>query len=211
MQQRHKNCGELIMKKLNLLSFGLMLLIASSWHRIATAEEASSSYSSYLPGKTVRIGIVNTKKCLEESKLGKQKQANFDKMKKQMESVLKEKEQTLEEVESKLNDDDYMDSISDEAANELKQKRRSIRNEGMQLQNQYIQTLQQTSLKDSQKLTESIGKASKEVAQESLTSGQPIDVIFTDEACTYYNASLDVSEKVISKMNALFDAESNKD
>ena len=37
-----------------------------------------------------------------------------------MESILQEKEKTLEEIESKLNDDDYMDSVSDEAANELK-------------------------------------------------------------------------------------------
>jgi outer membrane protein len=154
----------------------------------------------------MRIGIVNTKKCLEESKLGQQEQANFEKMKKQMESVLQEKERALEEIENKLNDDDYMDTISEEAAIELKRKRRSIRNEGMQLQNQYLQTLQQANVKIVQKLTDAISKASLQVAQESST-GQRIDVIFSDEACTYFSPKLDVSNQVIQKMNVLYEAE----
>lgn len=156
--------------------------------------------------QSLRIGIVNTKKCLEESKLGKQEQANFEKMKHQMEGVLQEKEKALEEVEVKLNDDDYMDSISEDAALELKRKRRSIRNEGMQLQSQYMQTLQQTNLKIVQRLTESISRASSQVAQDP-TNPQPIDVIFTDEACTFYSPRLDVSDKVIAKMNVIFEAE----
>lgn len=155
----------------------------------------------------LRIGIVNTKKCLEESKLGKQEQANFEKMKQQMESVLQDKEKILEEIESKLNDDDYMDSVSDEVASELKRKRRTIRNEGMQLQNQYMQALQQTNMKIIQKLTDAIAKASAQVARDT-TSGSTIDVIFTDEACTYYDtATLDVSKQVIEKMNATYETE----
>lgn len=156
--------------------------------------------------QAIKIGIVNTKRCLEESKLGQQEQANFEKMKKQMESVLQEKERALEEIESKLNDDDYMDTISEEAASELKRKRRSIRNEGMQLQNQYLQTLQQANVKVVQKLTDAISKASAQVAQESQ-AGQRIDVIFSDEACTYFSPKLDVSSQVIQKMNALYETE----
>jgi outer membrane protein len=166
----------------------------------------SAGNQSNAANQSLRIGIVNTKKCLEESKLGKQEQANFEKMKSQMESVLQGKEQALEEVESKLNDDDYMDSISDEAASELKRKRRMIRNEGMQLQSQYMQALQQANVKIIQKLTDVIGKASAQVAQDN-SSGQPIDVIFTDEACTFYAPRLDVSDRIIAKMNAIFDAE----
>ena len=49
----------------------------------------------------------------------------------------------------------------------LRRKKRTIRNEGMQLQNQYMQTLQQANLKIVQKLTEVIGKASAQVAQDA--------------------------------------------
>lgn len=155
-------------------------------------------------GQTLRMGFVNTKRCLEESKLGKQEQANFEKMKTQMENILQEKERALEELESKLNDDDYMDSITDEAASELKRKKRTIRNEGMQLQNQYMQTLQQANFKIVQKLTEVISKASSQVAQDP---NQPLDIIFTDEACTFFTPRLDVSDRIVVKMNAIFDAE----
>lgn len=156
--------------------------------------------------QSFKIGIVNTKKCLENSKLGKQEQANFEQMKKQMETVLQEKEKQLEEIESKLNDDDYMDSITDEVASELKRKKRTIRNEGMQLQSQYMQTLQQTNVKIIQKLTEVIAKASAQVAKEGV-HGQLLDVIFTDEACTFYSPRLDISDLITEKMNVITDAE----
>jgi len=169
-------------------------------------QQHSNFAGSTQPDQALRIGIVNTKKCLEESKLGKQEQANFEKMKQQMESVLKEKESILEDIESKVNDDDYMDSISDEAASELKRKKRTIKNEGMQLQSQYMQTLQQANLKIIQRLTDVIGKACAQVAKDR-SNGQPVDVIFTDEACTFYAPSLDVSDRVVAQMNIMFEAE----
>jgi len=154
----------------------------------------------------LRIGIVNTKKCIDNSKLGKQEQANFEKMKDQMKSVLEEKGRALEDIESKLNDDDYMDTLSDEAAGELKRKKRTLRNEGVELEGKYMQALQQASMRSSQRLTDTIGKASAQIAQEALNI-EPIDVIFTDEACTFYSPRLDVSDRIIAKMNAIFDAE----
>lgn len=219
------------MKKLRVWSFCMGTCIAWTLNVMAFAQQSSYSagnttapqqtnYSTsnqnnaamsqpaYSAGsqQTLRIGIVNTKKCLEESKLGKQEQANFEKMKQQMESVLQEKERALEEIESKLNDDDYMDSISDEAASELKRKKRAIRNEGMQLQSQYMQTLQQANVKIIQRLTDVIGRASAEEAKNP-SNGQPVDVIFTDEACTYYSPRLDISDRVVAKMNTIYEAE----
>lgn len=191
------------MKKLRIWSLSLVTL-ASLVISSAGYAQANSSYSGQ--NQSLRIGVVNTKKCLEDSKLGKQEQENFEKMKKQMESVLQEREKTLEDLESKLNDDDYMDSISDEAASELKRKKRLIRNEGMQLQNQYMQTLQQANMKVIQKLTEVIAKASAEVAKDT-SNGPQVDVIFTDEACTYFGPKLDVTAQIVAKMNTMFDAD----
>lgn len=171
-----------------------------------TLSNACYAQDSATQNQTLRVGVVNTKKCLEESKLGKQEQENFEKMKTQMESILQDKEKTLEDLESKLNDDDYMDSISEDAAGELKRKKRTIRNEGMQLQNQYMQTLQQANMKIIQKLTEVIGKASAQVAKDA-TGANAVDIIFTDEACTYFVPRLDVTSRVVAKMNAMFDAE----
>lgn len=173
----------------------------------ANYSAATPQFSS-VSGQSLRIGIVNTKKCLEESKLGKQEQGNFEKMKQQMESVLQEKERALEEIETKLNDEDYMDSISAEVEADLKRKRRSIRQDGLQLQNQYLQTLQQANVKIVQKITDAISKASNQVAKESASNGDAgLDAIFTDEACTFYNPKLDVTDRVVAKMNQLFETE----
>ena len=46
-------------------------------------------------GSSLRIAVVNFKKCVEQSKQGKQEQSSFEAMKKQMESVLAEKEKSL--------------------------------------------------------------------------------------------------------------------
>lgn len=168
--------------------------------------QESSSFSNQAAAKTLRIGVVNTKKCLENSKLGKQEQANFEKMKQQMETILEEKQRAFEEIEAKLNDDDYMDSISDEAASEIKRKKRTIKTEGSQLQSQYVQTLQQAQMKIIQKLTESISKASALVSKDAASTPQ-VDAIFTDEACTYFAPHLDVTDQIVAKMNVLFDQE----
>lgn len=193
------------MKNLRRWFLSCAILLACSGSAYVNAQ--SQPVSNPSAGQhTLRIGIVNTKKCLDESKLGKQEQANFEKMKSQMESVLQEKERSLEDIESKLNDEDYMDSISDEAASELKRKKRAIQKDGMQLQQQYMQTLQQANVRIVQKLTEVISKASAQVAKDSV-GGQSVDVIFTDEACTFYAPALDVSDRIIAKMNAIYDAE----
>ena len=76
----------------------------------------------------------------------------------------------------------------------------------MQLQNQYMQTLQQANMKIVQKLTEVISKASAKVAQDTI-NGEGVDIIFTDEACTYYKPTMDISARIIAKMNEIFDAE----
>ena len=212
------------MKNLRYWSFSLGALVAYAINTMAYAQtnpsqnpaantqqnysgnQNPSSNQNVNANQPLRMGVVNTKRCLEESKLGKQEQANFERMKQQMEGILQDKEKVLEEIEIKLNDDDYMDSISDEAASELKRKKRTIRSEGMQLQSQYMQTLQQANLKIVQKMTDVIGRASAQVAQDT-TSAQPVDIIFTDEACTFYSPRLDVSDRVIAKMNAIFEEE----
>lgn len=204
------------MTKFTLSFFAISSLFASclcasndSPSPVTTPSSTTSAESKDLSKTSFRIGIVNTKKCLDESKLGKQELANFEKMKKQMQTELQDKEKMLDDIESKLNDDDYMDSLSDEAAAELKRKKKAIRTEGMQLQSQFMETLQHANMKVIQMITEAIAKASKEVAKEGI-DGQSIEAIFTDEACTTYSPSLDVSEKIIQKMNAMFDAESKE-
>lgn len=146
------------------------------------------------------IYVVDAKRCLEESKLGKKEKANFDRMKNEMEGILQDKSRALQEIERKLNDDDYIDSISTEAETELKNKKRTLKNEGFQLQSDYYKTLEQVNQKIIQRVTESINKATEELAKENSS----IDLVVSVEACAYFAPNIDISSKIIEKMDALF-------
>lgn len=147
-----------------------------------------------------KIRVVNFKTCVEQSKLGKQEQASFDALKKQMESVLGEKEKTLNEIATKFEDPDYLDSLSAEAETEMKRKFRTLNQEFSQLQNQYLQALQQTNFKVVQKLTDLVTKASAKVAQQ-----EKIDLILNEEGSFFVDPALDISKSVIAIMDQMPD------
>lgn len=152
--------------------------------------------------KTVRVGIVNFKQCVENSKMGKHEQGNFENLKKQMESVLAEKEKSLNEMATKFNDPEYLDSLSPEAETDLKRKFRSMNQEITQQQQQYMQTLQQTNFKVIQKLNELVTKAATSVAKT-----ENLDVVLNEESSFFYNPTLDISSKIITLLDADFEKE----
>lgn len=152
-----------------------------------------------------KIGTVNFKLCVEESKLGKQEQASFEAMKKQMENVVEEKEKTLNDLANKLNDADQLDLMSPEAETELKRKFRGLSQEMSQIQQQFYQTLQQANFKIVQTLSEAVNKAAEQVAKD-----QKLDLVLNDETCFFANKALDVSTKVVTEMDRQFDPTAKK-
>lgn len=152
--------------------------------------------------KQIRIGIVNFKQIVESSKMGKQEQANFENLKKQMENVLSEKEKTLNDMATKFNDPDYLDSLSPEAETDLKRKFRAMSQEINQQQQQYMQTLQQTNMKVIQKLSELVTKAATDIAKK-----ENLDVVLNEESSFYYTPTLDISNKIVTLLDADYEKE----
>lgn len=165
---------------------------------------AAALLSSAAPASNegLKIRVVKFKTCVEQSKLGKQEQASFEALKKQMESVLMEKEKVLNEMATKLEDTDYLDSLSPDAETELKRKFRGLSQEYGQLQNQYLQTLNQTNMKVLQNLNEKVAEASDVVAKQ-----YNYDLVLNDESCFASAPSYDISSQVISVMDQKFDKE----
>lgn len=183
----------------NIFTGGLLaiaLLVGSPMQADVTPVSTSN--------KPLKIAIVNFKTCVESSKIGKQEQANFETLKKQMESVLEEKEKTINDMATKFNDPDYLDSLSAEAETEIKRKFRALSQELSGYQNQYMQILQQTNLKVIQKLTEATTSASKEYAQKNS-----IDLILNEENF-YYIPELDISKEIVDLMDKKFDKDAVK-
>jgi len=151
----------------------------------------------------VRIATVNFKECLEKSKFGKQEQARFEQMKRELERTMEQKEKELNEMSPKFSDE-YLDSLTPEAEAELKEKFRLLSQEMTQMQNQYYQTLNQANMEVVQKLFEMIGEVSKKISSE-----KGLDLIINDEVCFYKEKELDVSSDVITKLDEM--AEKNQE
>lgn len=150
----------------------------------------------------LKIRFVTFKLCVEKSKIGKQEQSNFEALKKQMETMLGEKDKIMSDMADKINDPDYLDSLSPEAETELKRKFRALSQEMSQQQSQYMQTLQQANFKILEKLDDIIARASEVVAKKN-----GYHVINNDDSTFYYDQDLNVSHEIVVIMDELYDKE----
>lgn len=173
------------MKKFTLA----VALICAAFTMNATAEETQS----------LNIRYVDFKKCIETSKLGQEEKAQFETLKRKMESTLEEKQKELNTIANKLNDPDYLDSLSPEAETDLKRKGRALSQELAEMENQSYQMLNQTNFKVIQKLTQAVSEASKVVAKR-----EKIDVILNEESCFFESAKLDITDSIVAEMDTTF-------
>jgi outer membrane protein len=151
------------------------------------------------------FGIVNFGTCVSDSKLGKQEQASFESLKKQMANLLEETEKQLNEMAAKFNDPEYLDGLSPEAEEELKNKFRTLNEELSRYQNQYYQVMNQANMRVMQTLAVSINTASEKVAKDKKLS-----MVVNKDACFYFTPALDVTQFVVTEMDKNFAQESKK-
>lgn len=151
------------------------------------------------------VGIVNFSQCLSDSKVGKQEQASFEGLKKQMTALLEDTEKQLSEIAAKFNDPEYMDGLSPEAEDELKTKFRTLNEEMNRHQNQYYQVLQQANMKIVQGLSGNIQQAAERVAKD-----KHLTMVINKEACFFYAPTFDVTNFVIAEMDRTFEADASK-
>lgn len=172
------------------------LIVAAA---VVLASTAAPAYAADATA-TVKVGVVNFKQCVEKSKLGKQEAASFEALKTQAEQVLQGKEKELAALAQKLDDADYLDSLSHEAEAELKHKFRALNQEMAQQQQQLYQTLSQANFKIVQKLTDAVSSKAKEIGQKLN-----LNLVINEDACFYYHDGLDITDKVISGLDEAFD------
>ncbi|MBS0652430.1 MAG: OmpH family outer membrane protein [Verrucomicrobia bacterium] len=151
------------------------------------------------------IGVVNFSNCVTDSKLGKQEQSSFDALKKQMSTLLEDTEKQLNDIAAKFNDPEYLDGLSPEAEEELKNKFRVLSDEMNRYQNQYYQVLNQANMRIIQTISNGINTASEKVAKD-----KKLTVVVNKDACFYFSPTLDVTNQVVSEMDKTFDNEAKK-
>lgn len=182
----------------SIATLGAACLVLSAFTGLG-AEETSS----------IHVGIISTKKVFEESKLAQEGQKTYQKLKSQMDAALETKFSAFQEIERQEKDEDYMESLSKEAAGELRLKKKGLEEEANRIQGQYYQLMQQTQGKIMQKLLGQVSVASKKIAELGV-DGKKLDLILSDESCTYFSPKFDITPKVVAEINALYDAEQAK-
>ncbi|MDP1608110.1 MAG: OmpH family outer membrane protein [Chlamydiales bacterium] len=152
------------------------------------------------------IGMVNLANCMSDSKLGKQEQETLQNIQHQMISLMENTDKELKEIDGKLKDTEYLDSLSPQAEAELQAQREQLSKSISQYQNQFYQVLQQAQYQTYQKVLADIATASEEVAKQNNFS-----YILKEEACFYIRPDLDVTSSVISEMDRRFDLNKTED
>ena len=165
---------------------------------LCAAEAATPSN----PKSDLKIGVINFRKCVEESKKGKQETAALESMQSQMESALQDLQKQLTEVSAKLNDADYLDGVTPAVENELKHKYRTLGQEYQTMQQQFVQALQQANMKVVQGLAESVAKLAKTVAQSKQLS-----LVVNEEVAFYHSPTLDLTDEAIALWNKEYEQE----
>ncbi len=166
---------------------------------------ATSLTTSVFAADAPSIGVVNFSNCVTDSKLGKQEQSSFDSLKKQMSTLLEDTEKQLNDIAAKFNDPEYLDGLSPEAEEELKNKFRFLNEEMSRYQNQYYQVLNQANMRIIQTISNGINAASEKVAKD-----KKLTVVVNKDACFYFSPVLDVTNQVVTEMDKSFEIESKK-
>jgi outer membrane protein len=147
------------------------------------------------------IGVVNFASCVTDSKSGKQEEENMQNMRKQIAAMAENTEKELKELTAKLDDTEFVDSLSPKAEEEMRLKVHTLQEDMGRYQNQFYQFLQQAQYQMYQKMSGNIAKASEAVAKE-----KKLDYVINKEACFYIRTDLDVTRDVIAAMDKDFDA-----
>ncbi len=176
------------MKKLFYSSCLLLLSLAP------TASCTPSSSSSGI------VGVVNIKRCFEDSALGKKEAADFEAMKSKFSKNVEKVEEELSALYGKINNEDYMESLSSEAVEELRKKFEELSGEYNTLQSQYYQILNQHQMKRLQYFLEEVKKAS-----EIVRAREGLHIILNEDSVLASVSAADQTDSVIKALNEAFE------
>lgn len=157
---------------------------------------------SICPTFAAEVGIVNFASCCSDSKAGQQEQESLQTMQNQMVSLMEETEKEIKEIDAKLKDTEYLDSLSPQAEAELQAKREQLAKNAGQYQGQFYQMMQQVQYQIYQRVLSNVTKAAEKVRKE-----KNLDFVINKEACFAVrpDSDLDVTSSVISEMDKTFE------
>lgn len=158
-----------------------------------------------MEAQDTKVGFVNFKNCMEDSKQGKQERGSFETMRTQMQGSLEKTESELRDIASKLENQDYMDGLSPTAEEELKIRFQNLSQEFARYQNQYYQILNQANFQMIQSLHTQVSSAAEKVRQK-----RDLIMVLNEDSVFAFVDSLDVTEAVIEEMDRRYSLENGE-
>lgn len=146
------------------------------------------------------IGVVNYSNCATESKLGKKEMKQRETIQNQLVALVKETEDELKDLHAKLEDSEYLETLSEKAKEELRSKKLAKQEEFGHLQQNFYQSMQQNNYQIAQKVAQQVMTAAKKIAEE-----KGLDYLLNQEACFYTKDSLDLTNLVVEEMDKSFE------
>jgi outer membrane protein len=147
----------------------------------------------------LKVGMVDFRRCLEESKFGKSESNQLEALRKQLGGTLEGTERELQDLATKLRDPDYLDSLSPEAEEQVKVRWQTLQQEMQQQQQQFYQIVQQAEYKLVTDLSVEVMAAAQKAARE-----QDINLVLREDAAFYFPKAMDLTSAVIAMMDGNF-------
>lgn len=145
-------------------------------------------------------GIVNFTTCITDSKYGQQEQEAFDDVRNKITSIMTDLEGQITEIANKLQDPEFIDSLSPEAEQDMKSRFQSLNEELGRYQNHYYQVMNQANMKLIQLMSSYVSQAAESIARK-----QKLSFVLNKEACFYYEPKQDITTTVIAEMDKNFE------
>jgi outer membrane protein len=118
---------------------------------------------------------------------------------------MEDTEKQLKEMNDQLQNKDFLDGLSPDAEQKMKEKFAQLNEEYNRYNQQYYQFLNQGQYKIIQTIAGGINGAADKIA-----SIKGYNMILNKQACFFYNPALDVTNDVVKEMDKAFDDEAKK-
>ena len=150
--------------------------------------------------KAIKMGVVSISGCIEDSQKGIKGRQVLESLNQQMTESLQDTDKKINEINDKLADQNFKDSLSTEALSQLHDQLDALAQERDLKRAQFVQQLSQVQMMIYQQLYNDIKAASKKVSTD-----QGLDVVINDDAVAYYNSKHDVTKLVVKELNNMKD------
>lgn len=138
------------------------------------------------------IGFVDFGRVLQSSSRAKQEEKQLQSLQKELEDQVTNVEKGISALAEKLQDPDYVDSLSQEAEQEQRARLRTMAEERMRLIQQVTGQFQQAQQRIFQQIGALVSQAAAEVAKE-----KKLDAVFNRDALFFADPSIDCTDAVV--------------